>query len=187
MARVGVFNNVSLDGYFADANSDMSWAHQGNDDAEWNTWVAANARGGGALLFGRKTYELMLSWWPTPAAAAAMPEVARQMNALPKIVFSRTLTDASWRNTRLIREDLVPAVRQLKADSADDMVILGSGTIVAQLTQAGLIDDYQLVINPIILGAGQSMFAGVKPPATLELVDQRRFAGGKMVLSYRKG
>lgn len=186
MARIGVFNNVSLDGYFADTNSDMSWAYQDADDAEWNAWVAGNAKGGGALLFGRKTYEMMAGWWPAPAAAAAMPDVARQMNALPKVVFSRTLSQASWQNTRLIGDDLVTAVRKLKAEAADDMVILGSGSIIAQLTQAGLIDEYQLVINPLVLGAGKSMFAGVTPSVKLELVDQRRFANGRLVLSYRK-
>jgi len=84
-----VFNSVTLDGYFTDKNSDMSWAHK--NDPEWNAFVADNAKGGGTLLFGRITYELMASFWPTPAAMQMMPDVAKGMNSLPKVVFSRTL------------------------------------------------------------------------------------------------
>ena len=81
MRKIIVFNHVTLDGYFVDMNGDMSWAHK--QDAEWNAFVAENARSGGELLFGRITYELMKSYWPTPAAAKAAPVVAEQMNNLP--------------------------------------------------------------------------------------------------------
>ncbi|MFL5606068.1 MAG: dihydrofolate reductase family protein, partial [Gemmatimonadaceae bacterium] len=86
MRRLTVFNNVSLDGYFTDAKGDMSWAH--NNDPEWNAFAAENASGGGALLLGRITYDLMASFWPTPRAMQAMPEVAKGMNRMPKVVFS---------------------------------------------------------------------------------------------------
>jgi dihydrofolate reductase len=90
MRKVVAFESVSLDGYFADVNGDMSWAHK--QDAEWNAFVGGNASGGGALLFGRVTYELMASFWPTPAAMERAPVVAEGMNNMPKVVFSRTLT-----------------------------------------------------------------------------------------------
>ena len=99
MRKLVVFNHVSLDGYFVDANGDMSWAKADHQDAEWNAFVAENASGGGVLVFGRITYELMIQYWPTPLAAQHNPAVAERMNNLPKVVFSRTLDTASWNNT----------------------------------------------------------------------------------------
>ena len=142
MRKLIVFNNVSLDGYFADARGDMSWAH--NQDPEWLGFAAENAGGGGTLLLGRVTYDLMAGWWPTPAAAAAMPEVAEGMNRLEKVVFSRTMKKADWQNTTLVKQDIVAAVKKMKSEPGEGMVILGSGSIVSQLTQAGLIDEYQI-------------------------------------------
>jgi dihydrofolate reductase len=184
MRKLAVFNNVSLDGYFTGQNNDMSWAHKDPNDAEWNEFVAGNASGEGMLLFGRKTYELMAGFWPTPQAAQMMPEVAQGMNKMPKVVFSRTLDKAEWNNTRLMRENLVPAVRKLKKESGPDMVILGSGKIVAQLAGEGLIDEYQFVIVPIVLGAGRTMFEGLKNRLTLKLVRSRTFRNGNVFLCY---
>ena len=106
MRRIIVFNHVTLDGYFTDANGSMDWAH-GKEDAEWNAFVAENAKGGGELLFGRITYDLMASFWPTQMALKMMPTVAAQMNGLPKVVFSRTLASAAWSNTTLVTKDIV--------------------------------------------------------------------------------
>lgn len=91
MRRLIVFNHVTLDGYFADANNAMSWAKPGNDDPEYAAFVRENASGGGELLFGRITYAMMASYWPTPIADQHAPEVARGMNTMAKVVFSRTL------------------------------------------------------------------------------------------------
>src|SRR5205823_12419500 len=115
MRRLVVFNSVTLDGYFAGRNGDLSWAHK--DDPEWNAFVAGNARGGGPLLFGRVTYDMMVSFWPTPAAAKSFPEVAKGMNSAQKIVFSRTLDKVSWNNTKLVKGDLAAEVRKLKKGS----------------------------------------------------------------------
>ena len=187
MARVLVFNSVSLDGYFTDDKNDMSWAHKDPNDEEWNAFVSENASGGrsggGAILLGRVTYEMMAGFWPTPAAMEMMPEVARGMNDMKKIVFSRTLKNASWSNTKLMKGDLEGEVRKLKQGD-QDMVILGSGTIVSQLTQARLIDEYQLVVNPIILGKGRTMFEGVKDRPTLKQTKARTFKNGNVVLTY---
>ena len=183
MRKLGVFNNVTLDGYFTDKNGDMSWAHQ-NADEEWNRFTAENAGGGGTLLFGRVTYDLMVSFWPTPAAMDTMPEVAKAMNDLPKVVFSRTMDKPSWNNTRLVKDDLVGAVRRMKEEQGDDMVIMGSGTIVSQLAQAGLIDDYRIIVHPIVLGAGRTMFDGVKDKLPVKLTNTRSFRNGNVLLSY---
>jgi dihydrofolate reductase len=163
MRRLGVFNHVSLDGYFVDAAGDMSWAHQ-NDDPEWAEFTIENASGGGALLFGRVTYEMMAGYWRTAQASEAHPEVAEGMNQMPKVVCSRTLREAAWPNTRIIKGDIAAQLRAIKDEPGPDLVILGSGTVVAQLAQAGVIDHYQVVVNPIVLGAGRTMFAGVEKP-----------------------
>jgi dihydrofolate reductase len=185
MAKVVVFNSVTLDGYFTDAKGDMSWAHAGGDDPEWQAFVAGNASGGrGRLLFGRKTYEMMAGFWPTEMARRQMPEVAEGMNALPKVVFSRTLGEAAWRNTRLVKTDPAAEVRRLKKEDGPDMVVLGSGTIVSLLTQDGLVDEYQLVVCPVVLGAGRTMFDGVTARPSLALKTSRPFRNGKVVLNY---
>jgi dihydrofolate reductase len=189
MAKILVFNSVSLDGYFTDQNNDMSWAHADPNDAEWNAFVGENASGGaaggGAMLFGRITYEQMAGFWPTPQAMAMMPDVAKAMNSMTKIVFSRSMKKASWSNTKLVKGDLVPEVRKLKKGD-QDMVIMGSGTIVSQLTQARLIDEYQLVVVPIVLGKGRTMFEGVKDRLTLKRTKTRTFKNGNVVLSYER-
>ncbi len=185
MQRLLVFNHVSLDGYFTDANGDMSFARQDNQDAEWNAFVAGNVRGGGTLLFGRITYELMASFWPTPFAAQSMPLVAARMNNHPKVVFSRTLDRASWSNTRLVAGDMVGEVRRMKDEVGEGLVILGSGSIVCQLTQYGLIDEYQIVVNPIVLGKGRTMFDGIKERVHLKLADSRAFGNGNVLLCYK--
>src|SRR5262249_38163187 len=125
MRQLSVFNNVTLDGYFAGAGGDFRWAHSGGDDAEYQQFVSANASGGGPLVFGRVTYQIMAGWWPTPEAAKMDPVVARGMNEMPKIVFSRTLAGADWSNTTLLRGDAAGEMRRLKSESGPDMVILG--------------------------------------------------------------
>ena len=184
MRKLIVFNNVSLDGYFVDAHASMMWAHAGSEEPEFAAFSAANASGDGCLLFGRVTYDLMASYWPTPAAMQQLPTVAAGMNRMPKVVFSRTLTHAAWNNTRVLSGDLVQEVRQLKAEPGPGLCILGSGSIVAQLAPAGLIDELQLIVNPIALGSGRSLFAGMPAPVNFQLSRSRTFNNGKVYLSY---
>jgi dihydrofolate reductase len=160
----------------------MSWAHK--QDAEWNTFVQENARGGGELLFGRITYELMTSYWPTPYAMRNDPIVAERMNNLPKVVFSRTLEKASWNNTKLVKGDMAAEIRKMKKGPGENMVIFGSGSIVSQLAQEGLIDEYQMVVNPVVLGKGRTMFDGIKEKLTLKLTKTRTFGNGNVLLCY---
>jgi dihydrofolate reductase len=102
-------------------------------------------------------------------------------------VFSRTLDEASWNNTRLIKGDIAARMRELKEETGPGMAILGSGSIVSQLAQAGLIDEYQFVINPIVLGAGRTMFEGVKEKLHLKRIDSRTFQNGNVLLRYESG
>lgn len=182
MRKLVVFNNVSLDGYFVDMNGDMSWAHK--NDAEWNAFTAENASGNGVLVFGRVTYDMMASFWPTPMAMEMMPAVAAGMNSMPKIVFSRTLDEVTWNNTKLVKGDIAAAMRKLKQEAGPDMVILGSGSIVAQFAQEGLIDEFQIVVHPLVLGKGRTLFDGVKEKLALKLTSSRAFGNGNVLLCY---
>lgn len=184
MRKLSVFNHVTLDGFFTDANSDMSFAHRPGPDPEWDAFVEGNAGGGGILLFGRKTYDMMAGFWPTPMAAQTMPAVAERMNNLPKMVFSRTLRQAAWNNTTLLTGDLATEVRALKQQPGEDMVILGSGSIVSQLTALRLIDAYQFVVDPVVLGRGRTMFDTVTEKVSLRLTASRAFGNGNVLLSY---
>ena len=185
MRKLIVFNHVSLDGYFVDGAGDMSWAKADHQDAEWNAFVAENASGGGVLVFGRVTYELMASFWQTPFAIESMPAVAAGMNSMPKVVFSRTLDQASWNNTTLVKGDPAAEMRKMKQAPGEDMAILGSGSIVSQLAQEGLIDEYQVVVNPVVLGNGRTMFDGVKEKLSLKLIKTRAFGNGNVLLCYK--
>jgi dihydrofolate reductase len=183
MRKLSVFENVSLDGYFTDAGDDMNWAHANSDDAEFQSFFSGNAQGGGVLVFGRVTYEMMASFWPTPQARARMPVVAEQMTARTKYVFSRTLKTTGWANTVLL-DDLLPPMTTLKREDGPDMVILGSGSLIAPLADAGLIDGIQLVVNPVALGAGRTIFDGMRGRRSFALTGSRTFQNGKVVLSY---
>jgi dihydrofolate reductase len=183
MRRVVVFNMVSLDGYFVDGKGDMSWAHK--RDAEWNDFASENASGNGVLVFGRITYQLMASYWPTPMAFQNSPTVAKGMNEMAKIVFSRTLDKVSWTNTKLMKGDLATEVRELKGEEGPDMVILGSGSIVSQLVQHNLIDEYQMALSPIVLGKGRTMFEGLGEKLSLKLTRSRAFGNGTVFACYQ--
>jgi dihydrofolate reductase len=183
MPKLVVYNSVSLDGYFTDTHGDMSWAHK--RDPEWQAFVSENASGGGGqLLFGRVTYDLMASFWPTPLAAQSNPIVVERMNNMPKFVFSTTLDKASWNNTTLLKGDLPAQVRRLKRQSGPNIVVMGSGSIVAQLAVAGLVDEYQIVLNPLVVGDGRTLFEGVKKKLPMKLARSRAFGNGNVVLFY---
>jgi dihydrofolate reductase len=184
MRTLSVFNQVSADGYFTSTTGDLGWMQEGADDAEFKDFVAGNASGASVLVYGRKTYEMMASFWPTPLAAAQLPAVAKRMNALPKIVFSRTLARASWAGTTLLKGEPADELRRLKAEAGDPLVILGSGSLVGPLAAAGLIDEYQILVAPVALGAGRTMFAGVEEPLGLRLKSTRAFRNGKVFLTY---
>ncbi|MGC2891463.1 MAG: dihydrofolate reductase family protein [Candidatus Acidiferrum sp.] len=183
MRKLVVFNMLSLDGYFVDGKGDMSWAHK--HDAEWNAFVNENASGSGVLVFGRITYQLMASYWPTPMALQNSPVVAKGMNEMAKLVFSRTLDKATWNNTKLIKGDLATEVRKLKNEPGPDMVILGSGSIVSQLAQHNLIDEYQMALSPIVLGKGRTMFEGLQEKLNLKLTRSRAFGNGTLFACYQ--
>ena len=184
MGILNVFNNITVDGYFSGVDGDFNWAHTGSHDPEWDSYVAANAGGGGTLLLGRMTYEIMAGYWPSPAATANNPVVAERINKMNKIVVSKTLDSAIWSNTTILKGDLVDAVKILKVTVEPGMTILGSGSLVAQLTEAGLIDQYSFVVIPFVLGAGRTLFGGIAGRTNLKLTSSRAFENGNVLLVY---
>ena len=183
MRRLTVFNSVSLDGYFTGENGDLSWAHK-RQDKEWNDFVSSNASGDSEMLFGRVTYDMMKAYWPTPAAAEQMPVVANRMNTATKVVFSRSVTESDWQHTRFYSGGLEEEVRRMKSQDGPDLIIFGSGSIVRQLTDARLIDEYQFVVTPVVLGKGHTMFEGIKEPLDLKRTSVREFQNGNVLTTY---
>src|SRR2546423_8761367 len=131
MSKLIVFNSISIDGYFTDTKSDVSWAHQ--NDPEWQRFTNENVSGDGIMLFGRITYEMMASYWPTPQAREQFPQAAERMNSGQKGVFSRTLDKSPWQNTRLIRRNLPQEVRKRKSSSGEGILLPGGSTLVSHL------------------------------------------------------
>jgi dihydrofolate reductase len=188
MRKISVFNFISLDGYYAGPGGDISWAkaRQGDEqDQEENDFGRKGVGAGNILLFGRITYEMMAGYWPSPAAMKNSPEMAEGMNKAEKIVFSRTLKKTTWNNSRVAGGEMVEAIRKLRREPGKDMTVLGSGSIVTQLAQEGLIDEYQLMIHPVVLGKGSSIFGGISGHLNLDLTGTRSFPSGVVLLSYR--
>jgi dihydrofolate reductase len=184
MQKLLVFNLISVDGYFTGVGNDLNWSHNPAPDPEWDAFVAGNASGGGTLLFGRVTYDMMASFWPTDQAKQLFAVVAEGMNSMKKLVFSRSQDTLPWKNTEVLKGDIVEQVRKLKEQPGKGIAILGSGSIVAQLAPSGVIDEYQMVITPVALGGGRTMFEGMTAKLPLTLTKSRSFANGNVVLCY---
>ncbi|MDQ0638749.1 dihydrofolate reductase [Pedobacter sp. W3I1] len=181
MGKLNVFNFISLDGYYKDASNGINWHQHGQEEGEFS---AKNLEYGSILLFGRITYEMMASWWPSQNAIDAMPEVARGMNQAEKIVCTNTLQYTNWQNTRIMNGDIVAQIAELKKTSPKDIAILGSGNLSTQLAEAGLINTYQIMIDPVGIGKGTPIFNGMQRQLNLKLTDTRSFKSGTVLLSY---
>jgi dihydrofolate reductase len=172
--------NVSLDGYIEGPNHDLSWA---NDD--FAAFSPEQSMDVDTILLGRKTYDMMKSFWPTPQAETLAPGVARFMNETRKLVASRRDFEPGWENVTVIH-DAVADVKPLRAQPGNDIIILGSNTLCASLVQAGLIDEIQVMVNPVVLGTGTSLFAGLPEKVKLMLVEARPFSAGRVLLIYTR-
>jgi dihydrofolate reductase len=182
MRKIIVSNLVSLDGYFAGPNGELDWHMV---DQEFFEYAEDMLNLTDTLLFGRVTYQMMASYWTTSEAKINDPVIAGKMNALPKIVFSKTLDHVDWENSILIKDDIATAMLKLKQQPGKDMVILGSGSIVSAFTQMGLIDEYRIIINPVILGGGKLQFDEGIGKKQLKLTDVKSFKSGIVMLYYQ--
>lgn len=181
MRKLIVFMMTSLDGYIARPNGDIDWHVV---DEEFNTFAEEQIHSVDTIIFGRTTYEVMASWWPTQMALDSDPEIAKLMNSMPKIVFSTTLPSADWQNTRLIKDHIPQAIAQLKQQSGKDLIIFGSNKLSASFINLGLIDEFRIMVAPVLLGEGQPLFAGVTDTPHLKLLKTRTFKSGNVLHYY---
>jgi dihydrofolate reductase len=181
MRRLNSYTFITLNGFYKGINEDISWHRHGGEESEHATQGLA---GQGILLFGRKTYEMMSSYWPTPAASEAAPEIARGMNSAEKIVFSRTLKQATWNNSRIIRENIIDEMRQLKKNGSKDMTVLGSGSILTLFAENNLIDEYQFMIDPVVLGEGSTVLKNITKKLDLKLTNSKVYKSGVILATY---
>jgi dihydrofolate reductase len=183
MGKLTIFNFVTLNGFFKGPDEDISWHRHGQEENEYAAEMLQT--GDGILLFGRVTYEQMASYWPTPEAIKNSPAVAKRMNNASKIVFSRSLKKADWSNTRLVNDNMVEEVKKMKQLPGKDMAVLGSGSIVTQFADQGLIDEYQIMLDPVALGDGTPIFKGIRQKLDLKLTKSRTFKSGVVLLCYQ--
>lgn len=182
MREIIVFENVTLDGFMARSNGELDWAIQ---DDEITQYVKEGRDPVDTFLFGRVTFEMMARFWQSPLGESSNPFFAKALSNAPKIVFSRTLEKPDWKNTKVVNELNRNSVTKLKQEPGRNMMIFGSGTIVQQLTDLGLIDEVQLIVNPIVLGKGKPLFKDIKRDMNLKLLGAKTFSNGAVLLRYR--
>ena len=185
MRTLRSFNFVTLNGYFEGPEKGQYVWHSHQQSSEETEYAEDNLQHESILVFGRVTYDQMASFWPTEQALQLFPEVAKGMNKAEKIVFSNTLQKAGWNNTLIIGGDIFEEIRKLKAAPGKDMIILGSGSIVAQFAGQGLIDEFQLMVDPVVIGRGTNLFEGFKGQLKLKLISTKTFNDGVVVLKYK--
>ncbi len=182
MRKVFLFMMVTLDGFFEGPNHEIDWH---NVDEEFNEFAIDQLNEVDALLFGRVTYLVMASYWPTPLAKENDPIIADKMNTVPKIVFSKTLEKVEWNNSRLVKENIAEEVLQLKQQQGRDLAIFGSANLMVSLLQMGLVDELRIMVNPVVLGNGKPLFKGIHDTLNLKLIKTRTFRSGNVLLYYQ--
>jgi dihydrofolate reductase len=186
MRKVIYSMSVSLDGFIETPDRKIDWVIV---DKELHTFFNAQAREMGAFLFGRRMYELMVDFWPTKDAGSSkldyIVEYAHIWRDMPKVVFSKTLDKVEW-NSRLVRDNIPEEIAMLKAQPGRDLSV-GGPTLASTFIQLGLIDEYQLFVNPVVLGSGTPFFPPLDKPVSLHLVESRTFSSGVVYLRYQAG
>jgi dihydrofolate reductase len=204
LRRIVTFNRVTVDGYFAGPDGNLDWTVPDEEiDKEVGEQIdrstAEGEPGTNTILFGRRTYELFESFWPRVLDDSTVPDphhggrqspglraMANWLNDATKLVFSRSLKDVTWKNARLLHELDPREIGALKREPGKDMMIFGSGSIVSQLTQHGLIDEYRFVVSPVLLGSGRSLVSGVPTRSRLDLVEAKGYRSGNVMLRYAR-
>jgi dihydrofolate reductase len=185
MSRLVYSMMLSLDGFVETTDRSLDWV---SIDEEIHTSANEQARAAEGFVYGRGMYELMAGYWPTadadPAIPAYMAEFAAIWREMPKVVCSRTLERVEW-NSRLVRGDAVAEVAALKVQPGGDL-LLGGPTLAAPLVRAGLVDEYRLLVNPVVLGNGTPFFPSPADRVGLRLVESRPFDAGVVYLRYER-
>lgn len=178
-----LFMMSSLDGYIEGENHDLSWH---NVDKEFNDFAAMQMQEADTIVMGRKTYQLMESFWPSKEGLEGDPVVAKIMNNTPKVVFSKTLVNVVeteyWKNATLIKENTVEEIKKLKKKEGKDIIVLGSNNFCVTLLENKLLDEIRIMINPVVIGKGTSLFSGLKGKIKLTVTKTREFKNGNILL-----
>ena len=181
MRKLIVQEMLSVDGFYCGPHGEIDWH---NVDAEFNETAIAFLDTLDTLMFGRVTYEMMASYWPTEAALKDDPHVASRMNALQKIYFSRDAEKLPWNHSLKLSEIHADDIRAMKEAPGKDIAIFGSGNIIEQLMPFDVIDEFRFMINPVILGKGRTIFSTLNKTKTLQLRETKTFANGNVLLVY---
>ena len=183
MRKLIVSEAVTLDGYFAGPNGEIDWQVLGPAHRSYSIELLDEAD---TLLFGRVTYEMMAAFWPERLGGAYDPQIAERMNGRRKIVVSRTLNKPEWNGSELLGDELGEGIRRLKSEPGGTIAVMGSGSVVTQLTALGLIDEYRLIVTPVVLGGGRPLFdgEGLTGRVPLRLLDAVTLEGGNIVVRY---
>jgi dihydrofolate reductase len=182
MRTLASFIFISLDGFYEGPDGELDWPVV---DEDFNDFAVRQLDGADILGFGRATYEHMAAWWPTEQAMANDPAITSRMNEKDKLVFSTTLTDASWSGTTVVRGEATEHLPAIKAAAGQELLVIGSAHLTANLAEAGLLDELRIMICPIVLGQGRSLFEDLKNRVSLTLLRVRQFDSGNLVLTYR--
>jgi dihydrofolate reductase len=186
MRKIVLLMHVSLDGYVAGPNGEMDWIKL--DDSLWD-YVTSVTDAADTALFGANTYRIMEAYWPTaaeqPNASKHDVDHAKWVNAATKLVFSKTLEKTDWQGTRIIDDAIKEEMTKLKEQPGKNLVMLGSPSLAQSFMQMGLIDELRLNVNPVILGAGRSLFDGVHQPINLSLAKAETFGSGVLAVTYK--
>ncbi|MCG6166969.1 dihydrofolate reductase family protein [Leptospira sanjuanensis] len=182
MKKVILQQMISLDGYFEGPQRSIDWHVV---DKEFNEYAVDFLNSVDTLLFGRVTYELMAGYWTTSDALRDDPIVAAKMNELRKVVYSKTLKNADWNNTKLLSSNLIEEIRTLKNERGKDIAIFGSSDLSVPLIEEGLIDELRIFVNPVLLGGGKPLLQGIHQRIRLNLTQTRTFRSGNVLLYYQ--
>ena len=186
MRNVVLFMHISLDGFAAGPNGELDWISYDQELEKYAEGIVSTV---GSPLYGRVTYQLMESYWPTvltnPSATEHDLAHARWLENVEKIVFSKTLAKVEWNNTRLIKDNIAEEVAKLKQQPGKDLVIFGSPSLAQTFMQLDLIDEYRLTVNPVVLGSGKPLFKDLKNRINLKLLETKTFNSGVVGLHYQ--
>jgi dihydrofolate reductase len=185
MRKVVLFMHLSLDGFAGGPNGELNFLTY---DQELQQYADELVKTVGSPIYGRTTYQLMQGYWPTVLTKPDSPKQAldhaRWVEDVPKIVFSRTLNEATWNNTLLIKDNVTEEITKLKQQPGKDLVIFGSPGLATTFMDLGLIDEYKLTVHPIILGNGISVFRNNGVKSALKLLDAKTLKSGVLTLNY---
>jgi len=192
--RIVMFNQVSADGFFSDPQGGLDWVIQ---DPEIQGRAVAGMPQCDTVLFGRKTYQQFASFWPTalkdmdtegPHGGSkkdpSFSAMAHWLNDAKKLVFSKSLRTAPWNNSEIFAELDPKEIAALKKKPGKDALVFGSGSLVSQLSEHGLIDEYRFVVSPLLLGSGKTLLGDLSKRVSLKLAESQPFSSGCVMLTY---